>query len=125
VAFVIYEEMIQLSHQKNMNREAAQKYEFLINNPDLLILDNVGSETGLGSETGHTAKTLDFILRKRDGLGVPTIISSNFTPEELKKNYSNTVYEFVSQNAELISVMGDNFRMKSSETASLLEDWED
>lgn len=113
VVFSIYEDIVQLSHQGRQDRNAKRKLDNLIILPELLIIDNIGSETGLGSETKHTTRLLEFILRKRDNNGMPVIISSNFTPEEITKNYSDTVHDFIEQNCELIPVMGDNFRKKN------------
>ena len=114
VAFAIYEDIVQMSHQARVNPAIKQKLDTLINSPELLIIDNIGSETGLGSDTKYTTRLLEFILRKRDNNGTPTIISSNFTPEELTKHYSDTVHDFVENNCELILVTGDNFRRKSN-----------
>ncbi|MNV94156.1 DNA replication protein DnaC [compost metagenome] len=81
----------------------------IIENPDLLIIDNIGSETGTQA---YNTKVLEFVLRKRDNNSVPTIISSNFTPEQLIQTYSDTVHDFIVQNSDLVLVQGDNFRQK-------------
>lgn len=112
-AFAIYEDIVQLSHQSRVNFDALQKLKNLCYKPDLLIIDNIGSETGFNSETKHTTKLLDLILRKRDNMGYPTILSSNFTPDEISKFYSDTVRDFIENNCELIAVTGDNFRKKN------------
>jgi len=112
VAFAIYEDIVQLSHLSRQDKNAKYKLDSLINEPELLIIDNVGSETGLGNESKYSTRLLEFILRKRDNNGTPTIISSNFTPEELVTHYSDTVHDFITQNCELITVAGDNFRKK-------------
>jgi DNA replication protein DnaC len=124
VAFAIYEDIVQLSHQARINKDAARKLDVYVNTPDLLIIDNIGSETGLYSETKHTTRLLEFILRKRDNNGLSTLLSSNFTPEELAKNYSDTIHDFVIQNCELVLVTGSNFR-KQSETSELLNELQD
>jgi DNA replication protein DnaC len=122
VAFAIYEDIVQLSHLSRQDKSAKYRLDTLINTPELLIIDNVGSETGLGSESKHSTRLLEFILRKRDNNGTPTIISSNFTPEELTKHYSDTVHDFVEQNCDLISVTGNNFR-KRNDVQGILDEF--
>jgi DNA replication protein DnaC len=116
VAFAIYEDIVRMSLQSNNDRDTKRKLDMLINIPDLLIIDNVGSETGLESGTKYSARLLEFILRKRDNSGLPNLISSNFTPEELIIKYNDVVHDFIVQNCELVLVAGDNFRQKSNQS---------
>jgi DNA replication protein DnaC len=45
---------------------------------------------------------------------MPTIISSNFTPEQIKNLYSDTIHDFIVQNSELVLVEGENYRQKGN-----------
>lgn len=116
VAFRIYEDIVQLKRQTHNDKSALYRFNKLVNRPDLLIIDNIGSEVGFGSDTGYTTKLLEYILRMRDNLCLPTIISSNLTPEELYDVYSDTIGDFIVENYKLISVTGDNHRKKISAT---------
>lgn len=110
VAFIIFEELIQMSHEARVNYETKVKMNRIIAQPELLIIDNLGSETGQKSESGHVPRFLEFILRKRNNDCLPTIISSNYTPEQLKVEYTDTIHQFIEENFELVSVIGDNWR---------------
>lgn len=112
VAFIIFEELVQMSHDARVNYNIKMKMNKIIAQPDLLIIDNLGSETGQKSESGHVPRFLEFILRKRNNDCLPTIISSNYTPEQLKVEYTDTIHQFVEENFELVSVIGDNWRQK-------------
>jgi DNA replication protein DnaC len=115
VAFSIYEDMVQLSHKgRQGDRAASYKLEKLIDEPDLLIIDNIGSETGFGNDTKYTTKLLEYILRKRDNAEKSTIISSNFNSGELEEKYSDTIYQFVDLNCDIIMVTGENNRRKKN-----------
>lgn len=111
VIFMIYEELVQLSHQARSDLKAKELLSKIIGKSDLLIVDNIGSETG---SREYNTKLLEFILRKRDNDNVPSIISSNYTPEQLKQAYSDTVHDFIKQNCEYVLVQGENFRKKDS-----------
>lgn len=117
VGFVIFEELVQYSHQSRSDLKAKSIYNAIVSSTDLLIIDNIGSETG---SKEYNTKLLEFVLRKRDNDCVPTIISSNYTPEQLLSAYSDTVHDFVKQNCEYVSVQGENFRKKGNETEFLL-----
>lgn len=120
VAFIIFEELVQLTHQSRSDLKARSLYHTIISKPDLLIIDNIGSETG---SKEYNTKVLEFILRKRDNDNVPTIISSNYTPEQLLSAYSDTVHDFVDQNCIPVLVKGENHRKKSSlEDDNLLDE---
>ena len=54
---------------------------------DLLILDDLGSEF----RTSFSESALYNIINSRINLGVPTIISSNLTAEELQKTYNDRI----------------------------------
>lgn len=118
VAFIIFEELVQLSHESRVNYQSKVKMNRIIAEPDLLIIDNLGSETGQKSETGHVPRFLEFILRKRNNDCLPTIISSNYTPEQLNVEYTDTIHQFVEENFDLVSVGGDNWRaIRGAQTA--------
>lgn len=121
VAFIIFEELVQISHQARNDLDARALFNRIISKPELLILDNIGSETG---SKDYNTKLLEFILRKRDNDNVPTIISSNYTPEQLLSAYSDTIHDFIKQNCIPVLVQGDNFRKRNSvvEDNDLLDD---
>lgn len=108
--FVIYEELIQTSHHARHDINAKNSLNTMISRSDVLIIDNVGSETG---SREYSTKFLEFVLRKRDNDNLPVIVSSNLTPEQLAGFYSDTVADFIEQNCEYVIVKGDNFRRVS------------
>lgn len=112
VIFVMFEDLIQWNLQKN-DWVIRNKLNNVIENSDLLIIDNLGSETGFGSETKTNVKLLDRILRTRDNNQKPFIISSNFTLEEIGKYYSETIKDFIYDDCKVIDVTGEKFRNTS------------
>ena len=82
---------------------------------DLLIIDNVGDETGRGSEKRTAERLLEMIIRKRDNASLPLIISTNYTEEELGKAYSADVRDFLLQNCDVVFVSGDNHRAEAGQ----------
>lgn len=111
VAFSLYDDLVRMSYGSN-NREALIK---IYQKPQLLIIDNIGSETGLNTESKSAVHLLDNILRTRDNACYPTIISSNFHPDELKKIYNDPIHDLVVRNCDIVSVTGDNLRRKGED----------
>lgn len=112
VAFIIFEELVQMSHDARSNIRVREKMNMIISKPNVLIIDNLGSEMGQKSESGHVPRFLEFILRKRNNDCQPTIISSNYTPEQLQTEYTDTIHQLIEENFDLIAVKGDNWRAK-------------
>lgn len=114
VIFIMFEQLIQWNLQQNHDFVSRKKLEYVIEHPDLLIIDNIGSETGFNNESKANVKLLDKILRTRDNNMLPFIISSNFTLEEIKKYYSETIKDFISDNCKVIQIDGDKLRNKDT-----------
>ena len=110
VVFVMFEQLVQWNLQKNNDWVSRNKLEYVIESSDLLIIDNLGSETGFGSESKANVKLLDRILRTRDNNQTPFIISSNFTLDEIGKYYSETIKDFISDDCKCIEVGGEKLR---------------
>lgn len=117
VMFILFENLIQASYD---NKEAVNE---AIYSPDLLIIDNLGSETGMNSESKYNVRLLERIIRTRDNSGVPTIISSNFTMDEIQNYYGDANRDLIEKNSEIISVTGQNLRQQIATQNSLADEW--
>ena len=107
VAFAMYDDIV----KKQFDKEQSQLKYFLYKS-DLLIIDNVGNETGK-NEKQFSQRILEMILRKRDNDCLPTILSSNYNIDEMATEYYNDVRDFILQNDKLVSVLGDNHRIEN------------
>ena len=107
VGFSMYEDIVQ-SQLDNAKRDLYMKF---IYKSDLLIIDNVGNEIGKNAN-GYSQRILEMILRKRDNLALPTIISTNFSVKEMETEYNKDVKDFILQNDEVIYFAGDNYRVE-------------
>lgn len=114
VMFLQFEDLIQWNLQKNNDWRSREKLNYAINNTDLLVMDNIGSETGFRSESKTNVKLLDKILRTRDNDQKPYIITSNFTIGEMVEFYSDTIGDFISENCMKIEATGKKFRNQDS-----------
>lgn len=110
VGFAMFDDMVrwQFTDTKKAQLEAMVK-------TDLLIIDNVGDETAKGTEKRTAERLLEMIIRRRDNACLPLIISTNYTEDELAKEYSADVRDFLLQNCEVVFVAGDNHRAEAGQ----------
>lgn len=108
VAFIIFNDAVAL--QLDKDPAAQRKLSTILYKTDLLVVDNVGNEVGK-NENRFSQRMLEMILRKRDNDCLPTIISSNYSLEELAHEYNEDVHDFLVQNNDVIYVTGDNHRV--------------
>lgn len=119
VAFSLFDDIIKRQFSKD-NNDVKQNKLFLYKS-DLLIIDNVGNETGK-NDNQFSQRLLEMILRKRDNNCLPTIVSSNFNIDEIENEYNIDVKDFIIQNDEIVYVSGDNHRTMNKENNNITED---
>lgn len=81
-----YLRIIEKEHFGRTSNSETDTLQILLNT-DLLILDDLGSEF----KTNFSEATLYNIINSRINLGLPTIISSNLSVDELQKNYNERI----------------------------------
>lgn len=104
--YVIYENLIQLSLRSNIDKEARIQLDEIISKPNILIIDNLGMETGLQSQTMHNAKLLQLILRERSNRVKSTILSSKFNINDIEKYYHDDVMDFIVSSFDIVKRRG-------------------
>lgn|SRR5574344_20201 len=109
VGFSMYDDIVKKQFSKNTNEQEIMK--FFLYKSDLLIIDNVGNETGK-NDNQFSQRLLEMILRKRDNDMLPTIISSNYNIDEIAREYNIDVKDFIIQNDEIVYISGDNHRIQ-------------
>ena len=85
-SLINYMRIIEKEHFGRAESSETDTLQTLIS-ADLLILDDLGSEF----RTGFTESALYNIINSRINLGIPTIISSNLSAEELQKTYNDRI----------------------------------
>lgn len=98
--------LFRLMEDYKFGREEDNEKLYYIYNADLLIIDDLGTE----NDNQMNSSFFDEILNERIHLGKKTVISTNYSLEELQKKYST---RFISRLAEyfIISVLyGEDIR---------------
>lgn len=91
--YTIYENLIQLSLRSNVDKDSRDKLNKIIYKPDVLFIDNLGIETGFGSNSKHNVKLLQLILKERNNRLKSTIISSKLYFDDIEKQYGKDIVE--------------------------------
>jgi len=96
--------------------EMRQWWERRVRVPSLLVLDDVGRETKTSTrQTGRSVTNmarslLDDVLRHRNGIGLPTYLTTNLSAEDFAFHYGGAVMSLVSGSATTISFDDDDSR---------------
>jgi DNA replication protein DnaC len=77
---------------------------------EFLVLDDVGKEHTTGSKFAEDE--IDFLLRRRAHLALPTILTSNCPINEWSDTYSSSMASFIREACEVTAVNGDDYRRK-------------
>ncbi|MCR5669606.1 MAG: ATP-binding protein [Butyrivibrio sp.] len=73
---------------------------------ELLIIDDLGTELS----NSFTASKLFYLLNERDNRKKSTIITTNFSLENLQKTYSDRIFSRVTSNFKLLKLSGPDIR---------------
>lgn len=92
--------------REKFGKDETQETENILINADLLILDDLGAEFS----TAYTVSAIYNIINSRIARGVPTIISSNLSLEELKQRYPESVASRIIGNYVVVKFVGDDIR---------------
>jgi hypothetical protein len=79
-----------------------------VQNAGVLVVDDVGKEQK--GKLEMPTSTFDMVIRARVANAQPTIITTNYTPEEIRQGYGEYVLSLLSEVNEYIEVTGADFR---------------
>lgn len=98
VWYTLFEELVQLSLCSSSEYSCKKTIDSFINTPDVLILDGLGSETGLNTNAKHNARLLDLIVKNRYNNCQPTIICTDLKQDQLSISYLESTVNIINQN---------------------------
>lgn len=75
----------------------------------LLVIDDVGKEAD--SRSGSSImESFEIVIQNRVNAGLPTILSTNLTPQQLQNRYGGHIFSRLNGYADLIEMSGEDFR---------------
>lgn len=86
------------------DKKEAEKYEIC----DLLIIDDLGTEF----QSNFSISTLYYLLNLRLNCGRPTIVSTNFTPNDLRSHYDDRIASRLMGNFQPLVFRGEDVRFQ-------------
>ena len=104
-----------------INRRLSSSYidkdicQWLINVPDILILDKLGMEMGRDSKGQMAQRVFAELMSARVNAMKVTFITSEFTPKEMETEYGLGTKNLVFQNCRDICLIDENHRNPQSE----------
>ena len=98
IRFFLYDDLVRLS----LSDKSFTLLESIIKRPNILVLDNIGSETGLYTQARSSVSLLENILRNREMLGKLTWITTNIDINEINNIYTKSINNIIQRNCKLI-----------------------
>lgn len=95
-------DLIALSHVARDEYRERLRLERVINKHDLLIIDNLGGETG---SKDYNTRFFEHLIQQRDNLGAVTIIGSTVVPDQLAEHYGEYIQAYVDKRCIQISML--------------------
>lgn len=106
--FTQFNAMLDMFTSSWRDEDERRWYNRKIRNAGVLVIDDIGRENKGRSQMVEAM--LDEVVRSRVGAARPTIISSNFTVEELNQGYGSNVLSLLSESNQYINVPGVDYR---------------
>jgi DNA replication protein DnaC len=97
-------------------RDEAERAWFIrrVRNTPILVVDDIGKEHKGRMEVAESM--FDMVMRHRVASGLPTIITTNLTPDDIKAGYGMFVMSLLSEQCEQVEVPGTDYRDKKAES---------
>lgn len=97
-------------------REKAEKdyFERRIMNCGVLCIDDLGKETGQ-NHVDFIDRLLDRVIRHRTAASLPTLITTNLTPDQVRGGYNQYVASLLSETAIFVETSGVDWRPRAQE----------
>lgn len=98
IKFFLYDDLVRYSYDDHSFLEL----ENIIKKTNILVLDNIGVETGLYTNARSSVSLLENIIRNRDMRGDLTWITSTLPKGKLSEVYNESIASIISRNNMII-----------------------
>jgi hypothetical protein len=110
--FTTFTDMLD-NYQSSWRDEAQRKwFDRRVRNVAFLVIDDIGREH---RSAQVTESMFDAVVRARNAAALPTIITTNLTPEEVQQGYGHNVLSLLSGSLHHVEVKGKDYRERYRE----------
>lgn len=88
--------------------QATDLLDFIQERLPVLLLDDLGKEHT--TQTAWIEGEVDYLLRRRFDVGLPTCLTSNYRKAEFAVKYSDSMESFIHEAYRIVNVRGDDIR---------------
>jgi len=113
VYFTPFNEMISTFTSGWKDEEEKTWFIKRVRNVPILVVDDIGKEAKGASNMIDAM--FDMVMRHRVSAGLPTIITTNLEPQDIKAGYGRFVMSLLSEQSEMVEVPGMDYRTTKSE----------
>ncbi len=91
------------------SEEDKHYFERRIMNCEVLVIDDLGKEMR-DSSVNFLDRLIDRVIRSRTAAAAPTMITTNYTPEQLREGYNQYVASLLTESCFFVETSGADFR---------------
>lgn len=111
--FSQFNDIVDLFTQSWRDKDEKEQWNRRVRNVDVLVIDDLGKENKGRIEMIESM--VDQIIRARVADAAPTIITTNFTPDEIQQGYGVYAMSLLTEAADFIEVTGADYRVARRE----------
>ena len=108
VHFIQFNELLDSYQNSWRDRDLQVWFAQRIRNAKFLVIDDVGRENK--GRIGVVESMFDTVVRARSAEALPTIITSNITPENMRVDYGDNIASLLTESYSLVKVDGPDYR---------------
>ena len=112
--FTTFSDMLDMYQSTWRDPEQKRWFDRKVRNVSFLVIDDIGKE-GQTRSRSVTESMVDSVIRARNSAALPTIITTNFTPDQIDQGYS--VASLLAGTVKPIEIVGADFRQVQREQA--------
>ena len=98
IKFFLYDDLVRFSYDD----KSFTALESIIKKTNILVLDNIGVETGLYTTARSSVALLENIIRNREMRGLPIWITSTLPKGKLEEVYNSSIASIITKNNFII-----------------------
>jgi DNA replication protein DnaC len=108
VHFIQFNELLDSYQNSWRDKDLQVWFAQRIRNAKFLVIDDIGRE--YKGRIGVVESMFDQVVRARSAESLPTIITSNITPENMREDYGDNIASLLTESYSLVKVDGPDYR---------------
>ena len=108
--FCTFTQMLDMFASTWRDKEEREWFSRRVSGAGFLVVDDIGKESKAKGMESMVDPMVDGLIRRRVSASLPTIVTTNYTPDDLHQRYGSNVLSLLSEVNAPVEVPGTDFR---------------